>query len=690
MKDIKKIQEFFSKPLNESRIDQSKMFDQSEVDEIIGEIREITGILEDKYSSDVGYSEYRFGDGTGGFSFKWSHARNWGGRFGLSIRENGEPKLSALSWYDKSSSGSENIKSGNTNVQNVTTWEDLDNSMLVSIWAQLQPMVIQNEINAKASLDKEAKAQAEFYGKKADTGRIGYGLSSQPRMRNESLNPEVSKALDRFIKAMAKRYDYSEKDAIFAIQSALKQRDFDGVNEDMDINDPVLVKLRADQMDRDRLTNTPKVKTPQKQKDNSYHIALLLAKREELLNDMEQEAEPEGGPIADEYGYMLNKIDKRLDKLRGRKEMTYDQAIAEPVTELDLPQSLLAKANNQVKNPSTMASLLLNLYDAIQAKEQIDYSKNAKFKRALDLFKDLADDKVEGANGEDVESVNEADTNSSHKSFVNDIYKAVGVIDTILSKNRPPSIPKDIWGKLYGMAGDITDKADQLLVNNESVNELLSKEDRLKIAKSSLVKAEKNGDDNLKKRALATIDLIKKESVNEARTSTISKRRASAELKQKLKGTRSDGMGKYDAIVYGLDKDGKRVELKSPNDLNKYSKFELSPDTSILKESEDKWNAIDVSRKAEKELGNKEWNERTQNKLNMLIALNKAGKFKKNFDEERLQGWVDKNYSWEKLSQQFVGENLNRISKTLAEMIQKNKAYKLTSKSGKSINRKKS
>ena len=636
MKDIKKIQEFFSKPLNETKIDQSKMFDQSEVDEIIGEIREITGILEDKYSSDVGYSEYRFGDGTGGFSFKWSHARNWGGRFGLSIKENGDHKLSALSWYDKSSSGSENIKPGNTNVQNITTWEDLDNSMLISIWAQLQPMVIQNEINAKASLDKEAKAQAEFYGKKADTGRIGYGLSSQPRMRNESLNesssreekriamsavkrlakyrgvsedeaiqdllraikglgslneslnPEVYKSVDRFIKAMAKRYGYEEEDALFAIQAALKEREYnvdvfgdESVNEDMDINDPVLVKLRADQMDRDRLANTPKVKTPQKQKDNSYHIALLLAKREELLNDMEQEAEPEGGPIADEYGYMLNKIDKRLDKLRGRKEMTYDQAIAEPVNELDLPQSLLAKANNQVKNPSTMASLLLNLYDAIQAKEQVDYSKNAKFKRALDLFKDLADDKVEGANGENAEPVTEI-------------------------------------------------------------------------------------------------------------TSSVSKRRAGAELKQKLKGTRSDGMGKYDAIVYGLDKDGKRVELKSPNDLNKYSKFELGPDTSILKESEDKWNAIDVSRKAEKELGNKEWNERTQNKLNMLIALNKAGKFKKNFDEERLQGWVDKNYSWEKLSQQFVGENLERISQTLAEMIQKNKTYKLTSKSGKSINRRKS
>ena len=46
-------------------------------------------------------------------------------------------------------------------------------------------------------------------------------------LTTESLNPEVTKALDRFIKAMAKRYNYSEQDAIFAIQAALKQREFD-------------------------------------------------------------------------------------------------------------------------------------------------------------------------------------------------------------------------------------------------------------------------------------------------------------------------------------------------------------------------------------------------------------------------------------------------------------------------------
>jgi hypothetical protein len=64
-------------------------------------------------------------------------------------------------------------------------------------------------------------------------------------------------------------------------------------------------------------------------------------------------------------------------------------------------------------------------------------------------------------------------------------------------------------------------------------------------------------------------------------TSTVSKRRAGAELKQKLKGVRSDGFGKYDATVYGLDSNGKRVELKSLNDLNKFDKFELAENKKV-------------------------------------------------------------------------------------------------------------
>ena len=54
------------------------------------------------------------------------------------------------------------------------------------------------------------------------------------------------------------------------------------------------------------------------------------------------------------------------------------------------------------------------------------------------------------------------------------------------------------------------------------------------------------------------------ESVNEFNTS-VNKRRAGAELKQKLKGKRSDGMGEYTGTIYGLDSTGKRVELKNLN-----------------------------------------------------------------------------------------------------------------------------
>ena len=48
---------------------------------------------------------------------------------------------------------------------------------------------------------------------------------------SESLNPEVSRALDRFIRTMADKYDYSMQDAVYAIMAALKQRNYDGLEE---------------------------------------------------------------------------------------------------------------------------------------------------------------------------------------------------------------------------------------------------------------------------------------------------------------------------------------------------------------------------------------------------------------------------------------------------------------------------
>ena len=53
-------------------------------------------------------------------------------------------------------------------------------------------------------------------------------------------------------------------------------------------------------------------------------IDKLEAKRAQVMRDMEQEAEPQGGPISDKYGDMLNKIDTALEKARGGKVVHYD------------------------------------------------------------------------------------------------------------------------------------------------------------------------------------------------------------------------------------------------------------------------------------------------------------------------------------------------------------------------------
>ena len=55
-------------------------------------------------------------------------------------------------------------------------------------------------------------------------------------------------------------------------------------------------------------------------KEDSNKIAALEKKHARLMADMEQEAEPEGGPIADEYGAKLDSIDKALEKLKGTKK----------------------------------------------------------------------------------------------------------------------------------------------------------------------------------------------------------------------------------------------------------------------------------------------------------------------------------------------------------------------------------
>ena len=101
------------------------------------------------------------------------------------------------------------------------------------------------------------------------------------------------------------------------------------IDEGMDINDPVLMKMRAAK-NRAAQAKHPDSKFAVGKQNNierSAKIKDLEAKRAQVMRDMEQEAEPEGGPIADKYGSTLNKIDQVLLKLRGTKNTDYDTAV---------------------------------------------------------------------------------------------------------------------------------------------------------------------------------------------------------------------------------------------------------------------------------------------------------------------------------------------------------------------------
>ena len=97
------------------------------------------------------------------------------------------------------------------------------------------------------------------------------------------------------------------------------------IEEATDINDPVLMKLRAQRSSKKASPNRETGTSPNKK----AIIDKLKAKRAQVMRDMEQEAEPQGGPIADKYGDILNKIDSAIAKASGRKQMSYDDAIGE-------------------------------------------------------------------------------------------------------------------------------------------------------------------------------------------------------------------------------------------------------------------------------------------------------------------------------------------------------------------------
>ena len=117
------------------------------------------------------------------------------------------------------------------------------------------------------------------------------------------------------------------------------------VQEAMDINDPVMLKVRrakmhADQMKKlDAYRKSPEGKAAARAQASAERkeikareiVRKLKIKRAEIESEMENdpEIEPQGGPVADMYGDQLNKIDNAIEKAASvyNKNMSYDQAV---------------------------------------------------------------------------------------------------------------------------------------------------------------------------------------------------------------------------------------------------------------------------------------------------------------------------------------------------------------------------
>jgi len=135
---------------------------------------------------------------------------------------------------------------------------------------------------------------------------------------------DIQRILDMLNKLKDNAYNVVGDDDFFnGLDNAISRAEELMMNaplEEMDINDPIAMKFRAA---KDKLAKMRAANAGDDGNDKFFDDAKLRAlkkKRAQIMSDMEQEAEMEGGPVADRYGDMLNKIDKAIAMLQGQGE----------------------------------------------------------------------------------------------------------------------------------------------------------------------------------------------------------------------------------------------------------------------------------------------------------------------------------------------------------------------------------
>ena len=192
-------------------------------------------------------------------------------------------------------------------------------SAVVNLPSKVRDFYFKNKEKIDA-LNEELKLGVKYELPTGETGYIMTGGSKDPKDWKFTGNKEPYLSVKDKLKPTEKQPE--KYDGAFDMGMGKGHHIDEGTNEN--INDPVLVKTRAAQMKRDAmdkkdLENKSKRISVDKAIDLRYELSILDKEREDILMriedigvEMDQTAEPEGGPIADKLGERLMAAQREL------------------------------------------------------------------------------------------------------------------------------------------------------------------------------------------------------------------------------------------------------------------------------------------------------------------------------------------------------------------------------------------
>ncbi len=198
------------------------------------------------------------------------------------------------------------------------------------------------ELNKREDIVKDMKKNkrelVKRYGKDAEA--VMYGRATKlAKKQAESMDQNKIKELVKDALQNPKKADLNKDGKLSDYEKKRGAAIEKAMTNEMDINDPVAMRLRTDKMKREKEAAKPKRRPlygKQREKvedailDINQELKGLHSDKKQTLIDMEQEAEPEGGPIADRYGAELSSIEDQIQSLiakRGKLEARLDENI---------------------------------------------------------------------------------------------------------------------------------------------------------------------------------------------------------------------------------------------------------------------------------------------------------------------------------------------------------------------------